>query len=190
MDDQQSNSKSYGSITRPTQYSNERAEIRKATKQQTNTIQQGGESDIAQIYRNAESSLSKSRESKQGVDGTTEGKKILTSEERKERSRQDSLNRRILRETLKAATTGRASTWLKNYASKKDAEFNSQNSTLQQTVSPSASITYTPTTENPNVTLSTRQNNNRSGGGGGGFFIIGGGGGSGSSGDEVGLGGL
>lgn len=114
MDNQQSNSQGYGSITKPTQYSNERAEARKSIKQQGNITQQG------------------------------------------------STNRRVLRETQRAATTGRASSWLRNYASQKDAEFNSQNSTLQQTVSPSASVTYSKTYDSPDIVLSTRQNSNKS----------------------------
>jgi len=79
-------------------------------------------------------------------------------EDRKQRAEQKSTNRRLIREINRAKATGRVSSWLQRYSAQKEAEFNSQNSTLQQTTTPTVSVTYSPANETPNTaTVATQK---------------------------------
>lgn len=98
--------------------------------------------NVRAIYERAVTSLQQSDKSKAGIEGIAKPK--LNEEERSKRQRQDSENRRVLREFKRAEATGRISNWLKRYAAKKDAEFNAQNASTQQSEKPSATITYFP----------------------------------------------
>jgi len=125
--------------------------------------------NLEKAYSSAEQSLAKSRESKQGIEGVSAGKVTLTPEERKERSEQDSINRRIVREVSRAKATGRVSNWLQRYSAQKEAEFNSQNSTLQQTATPTASVTYSKAYEVSNAApLATQKKSTSTSNNGGG----------------------
>lgn len=110
------------------------------------------------LYEQSVASLQQSSKSKAGIEGVTKPK--LTEGEREKRQAQDSENRRVLRETKRAATTGRVSNWLKRYAERKETEYNTQNASSQQMVTPSASISYIKGAENPDIILATRQNSN------------------------------
>lgn len=69
----------------------------------------------------------------------------LSAEDRFKRQKQDSENRRVVREAKRSQATGRTSNWLKRYAERKASESNTQNAVLQQTIQPSSSISYSPT---------------------------------------------
>lgn len=69
-----------------------------------------------------------------------------------EKGRQDSTNRRLLREIKKTEKSGRVSSWLKNYVSQKEAEVNSASATssmIKRQASSMASISITRSSQTP-----------------------------------------
>jgi len=141
MDQQSDNNKSgSSSILSGSKYSNERAEARKNLRQQGGELQKEELSGFEKIYRSAAASLAESSQSKKGIEGVT--KPQLNEEQRNARQKQDSIDRRVLREFKRSAVTGKTSSWLRRYSEQKNAEFNSQNAANQQSEKPSSSISY------------------------------------------------